>query len=59
MTEELKKALESAHTEEEKKAVAEKFKDELRELSPEELEGVAGGSVNVYKRQGNNPNYWD
>jgi len=43
MTDELKKALESAKTEEEKKAVVETFKDQLRELSTEELEGVAGG----------------
>jgi len=43
MTDELKKALENAHTDEEKKAVVEKYKDEMRELSPEELEGVAGG----------------
>jgi len=30
MTDELKKAIENAKTEEEKKAVAEKFKDELK-----------------------------
>jgi len=44
LTDELKKALESAKTEEEKKAVVEKFKDELKELSEAELERVAGGS---------------
>jgi len=43
MTDELKKALESANTEEEKKAVVEKFSDEMKELSDEELAGVAGG----------------
>lgn len=43
MTEKLKKALESAKTEEAKKAVAEKYKDEINKLSPEELEGIAGG----------------
>jgi len=51
MTDELKKALESAKTEEEKKAVAEKFGDEMKELSPEELEGVAGGCPSGYKRK--------
>lgn len=43
MTDELKKAIENAKTEEDKKVVVEKFKDEIRELTPEELEGVAGG----------------
>jgi len=43
MTEELKKAIESAQTEEDKKAVVEKFKDEIKKLQDEELEGVAGG----------------
>jgi len=43
MTEELKKALENAHTEEEKKAVAEKYKLTIRELTDEELDLAAGG----------------
>jgi len=42
MSEELKKALSEAKTEEKKKA-AEKFKDEIMELRDEELDGVAGG----------------
>jgi len=45
MTDELKKAFENAKTEEEKKAVVEKFKDELQQLSDEELKEVAGGAV--------------
>jgi len=43
MTDELKKAFENAKTDEEKKAVAEKYMDEIQELSDEELEEVAGG----------------
>jgi len=43
MNEEFKKAFENAHTEEEKKAVVETFKDEIKELSDEELDGVSGG----------------
>jgi len=44
MTDELKKAIENANTEEERKAVAEKFMDEIQQLSDEELEEVAGGA---------------
>jgi len=51
MTDELKKAFENANTEEEKKAVAEKFQNEMKELSDEELEEVAGG-VPLFKRKG-------
>jgi len=43
MTDELKKAIENARTEEDKKAIVEKFKDEIQQLSDEELEEVAGG----------------
>jgi len=48
MTDELKKALENAKTDEEKKAVVEKFKDEIKELSPEELSEIAGGVQRPY-----------
>lgn len=43
MTDELKKALLEAKTEEERKNVAKKFEDEIRELSDEELDSVSGG----------------
>lgn len=45
MTDELKKAIELAKTEEEKKAVNEKFKDEIMKLSDEELDEVSGGNA--------------
>jgi len=47
MTDEIKKAFENAKTDEEKKAVAEKFKDEMKQLSDEELEEVTGGFIGL------------
>lgn len=44
MSEELKKALSEAKTEEKKKAAAEKFKDEIMVLRDEVLDGVVGGT---------------
>jgi len=44
MTDELKKALSETKIEAEKKAVFEKFQDEIKKLTPEELDGVGGGS---------------
>jgi len=51
MTDELKKAIDNANTEEEQKAVAEKYKDELQQLSDEELEGVAGGLALFFRSE--------
>jgi len=45
MSNELKKAIDNAKTEEQKNAVMEKYKDELKKLSDEELKGVAGGGL--------------
>lgn len=45
MTEEAKKALEAAQTEEDIKAVAEKFELTVKKLSDEELDQIVGGSV--------------
>jgi len=47
MTEELKKALENAKTEEEKKAVIVRMKEELSKLSEDELEAVTGGKLDM------------
>jgi len=43
MSEELKKAIENAKTDDQKKAVIEHYKDELKQLSDDELLGIAGG----------------
>lgn len=47
MTDELKKTIENAKTEEDMKGVAEEFKDEMKKLSDEELDGVAGGTKKI------------
>jgi len=44
MSNELKKAIKNAKTEEQKKAVMEKYEKELKQLSDDEIYGVVGGA---------------